>query len=168
MTSPFAGPVKVPCSVGNGHAHKACWRCASGQAPRENGPGGPNAPPGPSFAVPSIDTVQFERYLRAGAGLAQLVERRLPKPKVAGSRPVSRSAKSLGISEERFPSVDQRGPASELLHAVERGDESETRRLAVLIAHEVLSSPVVTLAHAVLAGGPHATARAIQTCRALS
>ena len=29
------------------------------------------------------------------AGLAQLVERRLPKPKVAGSRPVSRSQNRL-------------------------------------------------------------------------
>jgi hypothetical protein len=54
---------------------------------------------------------------------------------------VSRSLKSLGISEERFPSVDRR----ELLAAVERGDEPETRRLAVRIAHEVLSSQVVTL-----------------------
>jgi hypothetical protein len=30
------------------------------------------------------------------------------------------------------------------------------------MAHEVLSSPVVALAHQVLAGGPHATAKAIE------
>ena len=46
----------------------------------------------------AVDTAA-PRRLRGGlgyvAGLAQLVERRLPKPKVAGSRPVSRSRNRL-------------------------------------------------------------------------
>ena len=101
------------------------------------------------------------------AGIRLAPRRRLPKPKVAGSRPVSRSAKSLLISEEAFRTLDQLGPASHLLQAVERGDESETQRWATFIAHEVLSSPIVTLAHAVLAGGPHTTARAIELAERL-
>jgi hypothetical protein len=57
---------------------------------------------------------------------------------------------------------------TELLRAAERGDESETRALAVRLAHQVLASPAIQLAHEVLAGGPHATAKAIELAEALS
>jgi hypothetical protein len=54
-------------------------------------------PPGPSFiraSTPVLTPLCRERYLAGttAAGLAQLVERQLPKLKVAGSRPVSRSS----------------------------------------------------------------------------
>jgi hypothetical protein len=57
---------------------------------------------------------------------------------------------------------------TELLRAAQRGDESETRSLAVRLAHQVLASPAIQLAHEVLAGGPHATAKAIELAEALS
>ncbi len=56
---------------------------------------------------------------------------------------------------------------TELLRAAERGDECETRALAVRLAHQVLASPAIQLAHDVLAGGPHATAKAIALAEAL-
>jgi hypothetical protein len=60
------------------------------------------------------------------------------------------------------------GAWTELLRAAQRGDESETRGLAVRLAHQVLASPAIQLAHDVLAGGPHATAKAIELAEALS
>jgi hypothetical protein len=73
---------------------------------------------------------------------------------------VSRSSEIVGDSAV---AVKERGPAwARLLRAAERGDDAETRRLAVELAHQVLASPAIRLAHEVLAGGPHATARAIE------
>jgi hypothetical protein len=37
----------------------------------------------------------------------------------------------------------------------------------VELAHQVLASPAIRLAHEVLAGGPHATARAIELAETL-
>jgi hypothetical protein len=54
-----------------------------------------------------------------------------------------------------------------LLEAVERRDEVQTRALAVKLAAEVLASPVIALAHEVLAGGPHATTKAIELAERL-
>ena len=82
------------------------------------------------------------------------------------SEPVSRS---LEIIEDFATSSEGRGLAwDSLLRAVERGDECETRALAVRLAHHVLASPTIQLAHEVLAGGPHATVKAIELAAALS
>jgi hypothetical protein len=61
--------------------------------------------------------------------------------------------------------VDQ--PWTKLLAAAERGDGIETRALAVGLAAEVLASPLVVLAHEILAGGPLATSKAIQLAERL-
>lgn len=42
------------------------------------------------------------------------------------------------------------------------GKSGRVRELAVRMAHEVVSSPAVALAHQVFAGGAHATAKAIE------
>ena len=110
------------------------------------------------LAVDSVARRALRR--RAAAGLAQLVERRLPKPKVASSRLVSRSSEIIG---EFAGAKSELGPVwTKLLEAVAQGHDVEARALAVCLAHEVLSSPAVVLAHTVLAGGPHATAKAIE------
>jgi hypothetical protein len=49
-----------------------------------------------------------------------------------------------------------------LLEAVARGDDTETRALSIRLASEIIADPLVSLAHQVLAGGPHATANAIE------
>lgn len=67
------------------------------------------------------------------------------------------------ITADFSEASSDRGPAwTRLLGAVDRGDSVAVRELAVQLAHEVLSSAGVALAHQVLAGGPHATAKAIQ------
>jgi hypothetical protein len=48
------------------------------------------------------------RHNPSSAGLAQLVERRLPKPKVAGSRPVSRSDIIREFRERRLKESGRR------------------------------------------------------------
>jgi hypothetical protein len=81
------------------------------------------------------------------------------------SRPVSRSSE---IIDDSGGSNSDRGPTwTELLRAAERGDEAGARALAVTVAAEVLASPVVVMAHQVLAGGPHATAKAIELAERL-
>jgi hypothetical protein len=78
-------------------------------------------------------------------------------------------SRSLEIVEDFATSSEGRGPAwDELLRAAERGDECETRALAVRLAHHVLASPAIQLAHEVLAGGPHATAKAIELAESLA
>jgi hypothetical protein len=61
--------------------------------------------------------------------------------------------------------VDQ--PWTELLKAIAAGDEVLTRARAVKLAAELITSPIVVLAQQVLAGGPHATARAIELAERL-
>jgi hypothetical protein len=69
----------------------------------------------------------------------------------------------LGITENFVGTLSERAPAwTNLLEAVEQGDEVEARALAVRLAAEVLASPVIALAREVLAGGPHATAKVIE------
>jgi hypothetical protein len=63
--------------------------------------------------------------------------------------------------------MDRAGICSALLHAVDHGDEAETRALALRLAHQVLGSPAIHLAHEVLAGGQHATTKAIELAEKL-
>src|SRR5258708_25430797 len=88
----------------------------------------------------------------------------MPLGSVRGQCPAQ--AKSLRISLPAPEALDSAW--TELLRAAQRGDESETRALAVRLAHQVLASPAIQLAHEVLAGGPHATAKAIELAAALS
>jgi len=78
---------------------------------------------------------------------------------------VSRSSE---IIDDSGGSNSDRGPTwTELLRAAERGDEAGARALAITVAAEVLASPVVVMAHEVLAGGPHATAKAVELAERL-
>ena len=77
-------------------------------------------------------------------------------------------SRSLEIIEDFATSSEGRGSAwDELLRAAERGDDVETRVLAVRLAH-TFSRLRRSSSHEVLAGGPHATAKAIELAEALS
>src|SRR5262249_48307998 len=63
--------------------------------------------------------------------------------------------------------MDRTTICTELLHAAEHGEDTETRALAVRLAHHVLASPAIQLAHEVLAGGEHAATKAIELAEKL-
>jgi integrase-like protein len=84
-----------------------------------------------------------------------------PEPDVADASEISCSI------EIAAPASDRGTTCTELLRAVKQGQEAETRALAVRLAHEVLSSRAILLAHEVLAGGPHATAKALELAESL-
>ena len=85
----------------------------------------------------------------------------VPEPDVADASDVSCPI------EVAASACDRGTTCSALLRAVKQGQEAETRALAVRLAHEVLSSRAILLAHEVLAGGPHATAKALELAEAI-
>jgi len=83
----------------------------------------------------------------------------------ASSGPASASGDLVADFTTR--SAPPEPPWTLLLRAAQRGDDAEARALAMRLAHQVLAEPVIALAHEVLAGGPHAAAKAIELAERL-
>jgi hypothetical protein len=84
----------------------------------------------------------------------------------ASSGPASASGDLVADFTTR--SAPPEPPWTLLLRPAQRGDDAEARALAMRLAHQVLAESVIALAHEVLAGGPHATAKAIELAGASS
>jgi hypothetical protein len=79
-----------------------------------------------------------------------------PRPADAGSTDAG-DAGSSATSLHRFEAI-----CIELLREARLSDSPRTRSLGQKLAAKVLAAPAVALAHQVLAGGPHATAKAVE------
>jgi hypothetical protein len=88
------------------------------------------------------------------------------QPSVAVSRLLP--PRSGDIAEQLAMPAASAGPTwTDLLQAAECGDEAETQSLAIRLPAELLTAPVIALAHEVLAGGPNATAKAVELAERL-